>query len=141
MTPPIDRKFKQSILIQIEDIETDLIIFNRISGLIKAIIRRESNEAYPFDTEIYKNGPINTEQLINLMIEKDRMSYPNMRLELDVRETKLDEFIKCIEVVAYHPKSGQKISQKVLLPLHPGLGVDIDSLNCEQLDEGNHVTE
>nr|CAG4716282.1 unnamed protein product [Naegleria fowleri] len=135
------RKFKHSILIQLEDIEIDLIIFNRVTAVLKSIIRKESRSTNPFESNIFKSSlPMSHEELISEMIEKDKEAYPSLKLEIEVKQTPLDEFMKCLEVIAYHPKTGKRISQKVILSLHPQLTLNIDDLNIDLIENSLPTT-
>ncbi|KAG2379055.1 hypothetical protein C9374_007693 [Naegleria lovaniensis] len=93
---------------------------------------KEARSNNPFDTNIFKSStPMSHDDIISQMSEKDKESFPSLKLEIEVNQTPIDEFMKSLEVVAYHPKTGKKISQKVILPLHPQLTLNIDDLNID----------
>jgi hypothetical protein len=93
------RRVKQNIITRLKNVEQDLLLENRIAAIMNACIR--------------SNDTISNEALDAIMKELNTL----IKLEL----TQIDDHVKRLKVIWYHPRTGKQYYHQVLLPVHRDL--------------------
>jgi hypothetical protein len=95
----IYRRIKDNIVTRLKNIEQDLIIENRITAITNACIKQ--------------NGPIPLDALNAVMND--------IKTLIKIECEPVDDYVKRLNVIWYHPRTGNKHVNQVLLPINNDL--------------------
>lgn len=95
----IYRRIKNNIVTRLKNIEQDLIVENRITAITNACIRQ--------------NGPVSLDSLNAVMND--------IKTLIKIECEPVDDYVKRLNVIWYHPRTGNKHVNQVLLPVNNDL--------------------